>query len=199
MWLFFVHMSLSFYFLLAGMDSSKLCGAISPIWPYSLRNLSPFSVVLKICSEELKSSRPLIVRTLRYSFSWAYDRNALYIILVFVAPPLAASRICDIMSVLLLYRTSLLWQCRLLKIRQITSNKYHKSISVATCFTGNRLERRSEVRSHSNVAVIPLFSWAAFEGLWYRRLIWYFNLSNLSSLPSLMAPLKCSDACICSR
>lgn len=100
-----VYVYLSLYFLLAGMDSSKLGGAISPIWPYSLRNLSPFSVVLKICSEELKSSRPLIVRTLRYSFNWAYDRNALYIILVFVAPPLAASRICDMMSVLLLYRT----------------------------------------------------------------------------------------------
>ena len=41
------------YFLLAGMDSSELGGAISPIRPYSFRNLLPFSVVLKICSEEL--------------------------------------------------------------------------------------------------------------------------------------------------
>src|SRR2546422_58600 len=49
------------------------------------------------------SSSLFSMSTARYSFNCAYDRKALYIILVFVTPPFAASRICAVMSVLLLY------------------------------------------------------------------------------------------------
>src|SRR5438132_6045267 len=47
--------------------------------------------------------RPFSSRKARYSLSWAYERKALYMIRVFVAPFIAACRIIPIMSVLLRY------------------------------------------------------------------------------------------------
>src|SRR5918911_5195690 len=96
--------------------------ANSPILLYSFKNCHPFSAVLYIgllfVVEPFSTtcSRPLSTNTARYSFSCAYDRYALYIIFVFVAPPrpspsmpsFAASSICATISVLLLYFISII-------------------------------------------------------------------------------------------
>src|SRR5918911_2099291 len=91
--------------------------ANSPILLYSFKNCHPFSAVLNIwllfVVEPFSTtcSRPLSTNTARYSFSCAYDRYALYIIFVFVAPPslsFAASSICATISVLLLYFISII-------------------------------------------------------------------------------------------
>jgi hypothetical protein len=42
-------------------------------------------------------------------------------------------------------------------------------------------------------STLSLF-WLHFGGFGIQRLIWYFSLSKLSSLPSLMAPSKSYDA-----
>jgi hypothetical protein len=85
-------------------------GVITSIWwLYSLKNILLFSVVLYICSLSLYFSKPFSTMIVRYSFSCAYGRNALYIILAWVAPrpspppSFAASSICATMSVRLLY------------------------------------------------------------------------------------------------
>ena len=90
------------YLLMLSMDN------ISSNWLYICNRRKPFSVVLNNCVSSSYSNTCFSNRTVRYSFSWAYDRNALYIILVFVAPPLAASRINATISVLLLYFITML-------------------------------------------------------------------------------------------
>jgi hypothetical protein len=89
---------------------SSWLGVITSIWLYSLKNLLLFSVALYICSLSSYFSKPFSTMRVRYSFSCAYGRNALYIILAWVAPPpppspppFAASSICATMSVRLLY------------------------------------------------------------------------------------------------
>src|SRR5215211_887275 len=95
----------SFFYIRGNSLISSWPGVITSIWLYSLKNLLLFSVVLYICSLSLYFSKPFSTMTVRYSFSSAYDRNALYIILAWVAPspPFAASSICATMSVRLLY------------------------------------------------------------------------------------------------
>src|SRR5918911_5367222 len=98
--------------------------ANSPILLYSFKNCHPFSAVLYIgllfVVEPFSTtfSRPLSTNTARYSFSCAYDRYALYIIFVFVAPSLsfAASSICATISVLLLYFISIICLCFIKKL-----------------------------------------------------------------------------------
>ena len=100
----------AFFYIRGNSLISSWPGVITSIWwLYSLKNLLLFSVVLYICSLSLYFSKPFSTMTVRYSFSSAYDRNALYIILAWVAPPpspppsFAASSICATMSVQLLY------------------------------------------------------------------------------------------------
>src|SRR5918993_418633 len=67
------------------------------------RNLIPLLVVRYISPSISRAMRPFLINIARYSFNCAYERNALYIILVLVAPPFAASKILEVSSVLLLY------------------------------------------------------------------------------------------------
>ena len=94
---------------------SLFSGALGISNPFSClalsTNLIPLLVVLYISSSVSCAIRPFWINSGRYSFNCTYERYALYIILVLVAPPFAASKIWEASSVLLLYFIRInLWQ-----------------------------------------------------------------------------------------
>ena len=98
---------------------SLFSGALEASSPSSClelsRNLRPLCVVRYVSPSILCAMRPFWINIARYSFNCAYERNALYIILVLVAPPIAASKISEVTSVLPLYfiLINLWWATRL--------------------------------------------------------------------------------------
>src|SRR5918995_3435942 len=89
--------------LLFFTDRGLAVWTISFILLYNWSKRIPFAVVLYViipCSYSIKSSS---TKDSKYSFMYSYDKTALYIIVVLVAPPpLAASKIASIISDLLL-------------------------------------------------------------------------------------------------
>jgi hypothetical protein len=84
--------------------SFKRIGFSSCILLNICSNCIPLAVVAYVLCPSSNSIKSFCSRSLKYSFSCAKDRKALYIIFVLVAlPPLVASRIDPTMSVLLLY------------------------------------------------------------------------------------------------